>query len=168
MRAQALLHSLDIAPQAYFVMTVHRPSNTDNSIAMCNIAQALNQLDMPIIFPIHPRTRACLQQYDITWAKHIRFIKPVGYLDMLALERNAYRILTDSGGVQKEAIFLGVPCITLREDTEWPETVEVEWNVLVGSRRQAIIEAVGLPKPQPPQRKLFGEGDAAVRIAQSF
>jgi UDP-GlcNAc3NAcA epimerase len=166
--AQALLPALDIAPQTYFVMTIHRPSNTDNSVAMCNIAQALRQLDMPIIFPIHPRTRACLQRYDIDWAEHIRFIEPVGYLDMLALERNAYRILTDSGGIQKEAFFLGVPCVTLREDTEWPETVEVGWNALVGSRRQAIIDAVGLPKPQPLQRNLFGEGDAAVRIVQSF
>ena len=87
---------------------------------------------------------------------------------MLALERAAYRILTDSGGVQKEAFLLGVPCITLREETEWIETIEAGWNVLVGSRWEAIVEAVGLPKPNPPQQNPYGEGDAAIRIGYSL
>jgi UDP-N-acetylglucosamine 2-epimerase len=166
--AQALLASLRVTPQAYFLATVHRPINTDDPQAMHNIAQALNELERPIIFPIHPRTRIRLQEYDITWGKHIEFIEPVGYLDMLALEQAAYRILTDSGGVQKEAFLLGVPCVTLREETEWPETVEAGWNILAGSRWQAIIEAANLPKPQSPQRNPFGKGDAAIRIAQSL
>ncbi|HVB21540.1 MAG TPA: UDP-N-acetylglucosamine 2-epimerase (non-hydrolyzing) [Ktedonobacteraceae bacterium] len=167
-RTEALLHRLKVAPRDYMLVTVHRPVNTDDPTAMQNIALAFNKLNMPIIFPIHPRTRARLKNYDILWKKHVRFIEPVGYLDMLTLERSAYRILTDSGGVQKQAFFLRVPCVTLREETEWIETVEAGWNVLVGSRSQAILEAVDLPEPETPQQKLFGEGDAAIRIAQSL
>lgn len=167
-RTEKLLHELKLAPQNYALVTVHRPVNTDAAAAMQNIAFALNKLDIPIIFPIHPRTRARLEKYDISWKKHIRFIEPVGYLDMLTLERSAYRILTDSGGVQKQAFFLRVPCVTLREETEWVETVEAGWNVLVGSRSQAILEAVAFSTPETPQQKLFGEGDAAIRIARSL
>jgi UDP-N-acetylglucosamine 2-epimerase (non-hydrolysing) len=100
--------------------------------------------------------------------KHVLCIDPVGFIDMLTLEFGAYRILTDSGGVQKEAFLLGVPCITLREETEWPETVNAGGNMLVGTSWEGIIEAIGLPKPNPPQQKPFGEGDAAIRIAQSL
>lgn len=166
--AKRLLPALHIVPQTYVLVTVHRPANTDDPTALHNIAQALNQLDMPVIFPIHPRTCDFLKRYDIVWGKHVRFIQPVGYIDMLTLEREAYRILTDSGGVQKEAFFLGVPCVTLREETEWPETVEAGWNVLVGSRVQGIIEAVGRSMPKPPEQNPFGNGDAAIRIARSL
>jgi UDP-GlcNAc3NAcA epimerase len=166
--AQVLLPELGLKPQDYILVTVHRAANTDDPVAMRNIAHALNKLEMAVIFPVHPRTRACLKQYGITWEKHIQLIEPVGYVDMLALERAAYRVLTDSGGVQKEAFFLGVPCITLREETEWVETVEVGWNVLVGSCWESIVEAVSLPKPQPPQENPFGKGDAAQRIARSW
>jgi UDP-GlcNAc3NAcA epimerase len=167
-RAQALLPSLHVPSQAYVLVTVHRPANTDDATAMQNIAHALNKLELPVVFPVHPRTRACLEHYDITWGKHIRLIEPVGYLDMLTLESTAYRILTDSGGIQKEAFLLGVPCVTVFGKTEWPETVEAGWNVLVSSRWQAILEAINLPKPQPPQHNPFGPGDAAIRIVQSW
>jgi UDP-GlcNAc3NAcA epimerase len=167
-RAQALLPSLGVAPHAYVLVTVHRPANTDDPAAMQNIAHALNKLEMPVIFPVHPRTRTCLDRYDITWGTHIRLIEPVGYLDMLALERAAYRILTDSGGIQKEAFLLGVPCVTIFGKTEWPETVEAGWNVLVSSRWQAILEATSRQKPKPPQHNPFGNGDASIRIARSW
>jgi UDP-GlcNAc3NAcA epimerase len=167
-RIETLLPVLGVAPQAYVLLTVHRPANTDDPETMRKIAYALNRLEMPVIFPVHPRTRACLERYDVSWKKHIHLIEPVGYLDMLALEQAAYRILTDSGGVQKEAFLLGVPCITLREETEWRETVEAGWNVLVGSRWKAIVEAVTLPRPTPPQRNPFGGADAARRIASSL
>lgn len=167
-RTSVLLPSLDIAPYSYMLVTIHRPANTDDPTAMHNIAQALNKLGMPVIFPVHPRTRKYLGQYDITWGKHVRLIEPVGYLDMLTLEQAACRILTDSGGVQKEAFLLGVPCVTVVGKTDWPETVEAGWNVLVSSRWQAILEAVNLPKPKPPQHNPFGNGDAAMRIAQSW
>ncbi len=166
--AQALLPALEVIPQAYVLVTVHRAANTDDPEVIRDIACALNKLEMPIIFPVHPRTRACLERYDITWRKHIQLIEPVSYIDMLALERGAYRIFTDSGGVQKEAFLLGVPCVTLREETEWPETVEAGWNVLVGSSCQAIIEAAGRSMPKPPQQNPFGDGNAAVRIAQAL
>ena len=167
-RAESLLPALDLAPQAYVLVTVHRPANSDGPMAMQNIARALNQLDMPVIFPIHPRTRHALERYDIAWRKHIQLIEPIGYIDMLALEQAAYRILTDSGGVQKEAFLLGVPCVTLREETEWTETVEAGWNVLVGNGCQAIIEAIGRSMSKPPRQNPFGEGDAATRIAQDL
>lgn len=166
--AQVLLPALEVTPQGYVLVTVHRAANTDNPVVMGNIANALNKLEMPVIFPVHPRTRACLERCDIVWRKHIRLIEPVGYIDMLALEKAAYRILTDSGGVQKEAFLLGVPCVTLREETEWPETVQAGWNVLVGSCYQAIIEAVGRSMPKPAQQNPFGEGDAALRITRSL
>lgn len=165
---QAFLPSLNVVPQAYVLVTVHRPANTDNPTAMQNIAHALNKLEMPVLFPVHPRTRTFLEHYDIAWGKHIHLIEPAGYLDMLTLERGAYRVLTDSGGMQKEAFLLGVPCVTIFGKTEWPETVEAGWNVLVDSCWQAILEAVNLPKPKPPQQNPFGSGDAAIRIAQSW
>ncbi len=167
-RTHTLLPSLGVKPQEYLLATVHRPVNTDNSEAMRTIALALNKLEMPIIFPVHPRTRMRLQGSDIEWGEHITFIEPVGYLDMLTLERSAYRILTDSGGVQKEAFLLEVPCITLREETEWPETVEVGWNRLVGNRWQAIVDAVQQSRPAAAHYNPFGDGDAALRIAESI
>jgi UDP-GlcNAc3NAcA epimerase len=165
---KSILPMLGIVPQAYMLVTVHRAANTDDPETMHRIAQALNKLEMSVIFPVHPRTRSCLERYSISWKKHVQLIEPVGYIDMLALEREAYRILTDSGGVQKEAFLLGVPCITLREETEWTETIEAGWNVLVGSRWEAIVEAVGLPKPNPPKQNPYGEGDAAIRIGYSL
>jgi UDP-GlcNAc3NAcA epimerase len=152
----------------YVLVTVHRPVNTDSAEAMRGIAEGLNRLEMPVIFPVHPRTRARLEGYDISWGKHVHLMEPVGYLDMMALGRTAYRILTDSGGLQKEAFLLGVPCVTLREETEWIETVETGWNVLVGTRWQDIVKAVDRPRPEPPKHNPFGEGDAAIRIAHSW
>lgn len=173
-RAARLLATWNIASrdnnsyEPYALVTAHRPVNTDDSEAMAGIARALNKLDMPVIFPVHPRTRNLLQRYGIAWERHIRLIDPLGYLDMLALEHAAYRILTDSGGVQKEAFLLGVPCITLREETEWSETVELGWNTLAGSRTHAILDAVYQPEPEAVMHNPFGEGDAAERIAQSL
>ncbi|MFL5662251.1 MAG: non-hydrolyzing UDP-N-acetylglucosamine 2-epimerase [Ktedonobacteraceae bacterium] len=167
-RARSLLPKLGVTPQSYVLVTVHRAANTDDPATMRNIAHTLNKLEMPVIFPVHPRTRARMEQYGITWEKHISLVEPVGYIDMLTLEWGAYRILTDSGGVQKEAFLLEVPCVTLREETEWPETVEVGWNAVVGTCCDAIIEAVGRSMPKPPQQNPFGDGNAAVRIAQAL
>ena len=166
-----LLPKLGVTPQDYLLVTVHRASNTDDPEAMHDIANVLNKLEIPIIFPIHPRTQACLAKYEITWKKHIRFIEPVGYIDMLALQSRAYRILTDSGGVQKEAFLLKVPCVTLREETEWVETLVGGWNVLAGTKSEAIVDAARLPKPLSApyvQQNPFGAGNAAVRIARSW
>src|SRR6266704_1946837 len=166
--AERLLQTFHRAPQSYALVTVHRAVNADNPEAMRGIADGLNRLEMPVIFPVHPRTRARLEHYAITWEKHVHLMEPVGYLDMMALGKTAYRILTDSGGLQKEAFLLGVPCATLREETEWIETVETGWNVLVGTRWQDIVKAVDRPRPEPPRHNPFGEGDAAIRIAHSW
>ncbi len=165
---EVLLPALGVAPQAYVLVTVHRAATTDDPETMQKIAHALNRLEMPVIFPVHPRTRACLERYGMSLKKHVQMIEPVGYFDMLALERAAYRILTDSGGVQKEAFLLGVPCVTLREETEWTETVEAGWNTLVGNRWETIGEVVGLPTPQSLRQNPYGEGNAAKRIAYSL
>lgn len=167
-RTERLLRSFHLAPQAYALVTVHRAANADNREAMRGIADGLNRLKMPVIFPVHPRTRARLEHYHITWENHIQLIEPIGYLDMMALGRTAYRILTDSGGLQKEAFLLGVPCVTLREETEWVETVEAGWNVLAGTQWEEIVKAVGRPAPELPISNPFGEGDAAQRIARSL
>jgi UDP-N-acetylglucosamine 2-epimerase len=167
-RVRELLPSLHITERGYILVTVHRPANTDDELAMSNIASALNALEMPVIFPLHPRTRDRIERYRLAWGEHITFIEPVGYLDMLALERSAYRILTDSGGVQKEAFLLGIPCVTMREETEWPETLEAGWNILTGNSPAAIIAALNLPQSQQPRGNPFGEGDAAERIARGL
>lgn len=166
--AGALLPRLGITAGNYALVTVHRASNTDNPEAMQDIAFALNKLEMPVIFPVHPRTRNCLQRYDIVWEKHVRLIEPVGYIDMLALEQHAFRVLTDSGGVQKEAFLLGVPCITLREETEWVETVQAGWNTLVGTRPHDILNALHKSGPGAAVQNPFGDGHAARLIAQSW
>jgi UDP-GlcNAc3NAcA epimerase len=133
-----------IHPKEYFLATVHRPDNTDNATNLRTIASALTELansTAPVIFPVHPRTRKRLMDAakDID-CSGLLLVEPVSYLDMLMLEKNAAAILTDSGGVQKEAFWLSVPCITLREETEWIETVEAGWNFVVGADKSAIID----------------------------
>jgi UDP-GlcNAc3NAcA epimerase len=167
-RTEKLLQRFDLTPQAYALVTIHRAVNADSQEAMYEIAEGLKRLEMPVIFPVHPRTCARLENYALAWARHIQLIEPLGYFDMMALARSAHRILTDSGGLQKEAFLLGVPCVTLRNETEWMETVEVGWNTLVGIRWQEIVAAANKPAPAAPQHNPFGAGDAGVRIARDL
>ncbi|HEY4383628.1 MAG TPA: UDP-N-acetylglucosamine 2-epimerase (non-hydrolyzing) [Ktedonobacteraceae bacterium] len=167
-RAAQLLPRLHVEPGNYLLATVHRAANTDDPRTFHSIVHSFNKLKYPIIFPAHPRARACIARYNVAFKKHVLVIDPPGYIDMLALQRSAFRILTDSGGIQKEAFFLGVPCITLRSETEWRETVVAGWNTLAGIHWRQIIEAVARPAPAPVEKKLFGEGDAALRIAGSW
>ena len=121
-----------------------------------------------MVFPCHPRTEKYLKDFGL-WqglTARINVIKPVGYLDMLLLEKNAKKIITDSGGVQKEAYLLGVPCITLRDETEWVGTVDDGWNVLVGPNREEIIDAARCFEPDHERQDVFGKGDASVRIVE--
>jgi UDP-GlcNAc3NAcA epimerase len=164
-RAPALLEQLDLSPGGYLLVTVHRAGNTDSPHRLAGILSALNAIPEPILFPVHPRTRQALERYGLQAADHVRLIEPVGYLDMLALEAHARMILTDSGGVQREAYFLGIPCLTLREETELMETVEVGWNLLVGTDPRRIVEAWRSFRPRGPRPPLFGDGHAAERIA---
>jgi len=167
-RASKLLPALDVAPGAYVLATIHRSANTDDPERLRRIVRALGDLALPVVFPLHPRTRHAVRRHAIAPAGAIHLIDPVGYLDMLTLERHAFRVITDSGGVQKEAFMLGVPCVTLREDTEWPETVDAGWNVLVGDSPTAMADAARRPAPVAPPGHPFGVGDAAIRIARSL
>ena len=163
-----VLSRLGIHPKEYLLATVHRPANTDNPEHLKAIFDAFRKLDEMIIFPVHPRTRSKIAELidDIEkFAPKLKLIEPVGYLDILSLEKNARMILTDSGGIQKEAYWLGVPCITLREETEWVETVNAGWNNVVGARKEAICSAVAnwiTPEDTP---NFYGNGRAAENIA---
>ena len=162
-----IIEKLGINKGQYLVMTVHRPSNTDSRENMTNIITALGEIGKHVVFAVHPRTRKYLQKYGL-WEKmpeNIILTDPVGYLDMLMLMSSAEKILTDSGGVQKEAYILGVPCITLRENTEWIETVAEGWNVLVGADKNKIIEAFSDQVRVHADRKVFNNG-ACRRIKE--
>jgi UDP-GlcNAc3NAcA epimerase len=163
-----ILQRVGLHSSGYLLATVHRASNTDNAENLRNIVKALNSIREPIVFPVHPRTRTALDRLNLAFASHVVAIEPVGYLEMLALESNARVILTDSGGVQREAYFLSVPCLTLREETELTETVEVGWNRLVGTEPASILEAVRGFAPPADHPPLFGDGHAAERIAATI
>jgi len=166
-----ILQDLGLKPKSYLLATVHRPYNTDIPENLRNILAAFAEIEEPIIFPIHPRTRQKIIEFGLdnpqSAIRNPKLIEPVGYLDMLVLEQNARLILTDSGGMQKEAYFFGVPCVTLRPETEWVETVEAGWNVLVGADRERIVDAVdrGFLGQRTPSH-IFGCGRAAERIVE--
>ena len=159
-----VLERLQLTPGAYTLATVHRASNTDDRERLRRILDALNAMTEVVVFPVHPRTCAALRDLPMQWASHVKLVDPVGYLDMLVLEQHARLIATDSGGVQREAYFLGVPCLTLREETEWTETVSAGWNILVGADPDRILAESSFQPPalRPP---IFGDGHAGERIA---
>ncbi len=136
-----ILSRLDLSPKSYRLATVHRSENTDDPDRLSGILQAFNRMPGPLVWPVHPRTRKKLAELDWQPAAQVRMIEPLGYLDMICLQSNAQQILTDSGGIQKEACWLGVPCITLRDETEWVETVQSGWNRLAGARPDSILLA---------------------------
>jgi UDP-N-acetylglucosamine 2-epimerase len=160
-RPLAILESLGLREREYVLATVHRSENTDDPTRLNGIWNAFAQLDEPVLFPVHPRTRKAICSNGLQLPENVRLIEPVGYLDMVALVRSARLMLTDSGGVQKEAYWLGVPCVTLRNETEWVETVKCGWNTLVGANTDAIIHAVRAFRPPAPRPELYGNGHAA-------
>lgn len=164
-----VLARLGLLPQSYLLATVHRPYNTDVPENLRSIFAAFDdiyrQTGRPVVLPLHPRTRKQLDALGLAVPAGVRLIEPIGYLDMLALEQAAALILTDSGGIQKEAYTLAVPCVTLRPETEWVETVQAGWNVVVGADRDAIVRTAtqrAWPAGSPPP--VFGDGHAAERI----
>lgn len=167
-----ILFKLNLKPKKYYLMTIHRQSNTDNRNNLKDIVRAIYELDLPVIFPIHPRTKKNLIETTPQIKKrNIVIINPVSYFDMLVLEKNSKVILTDSGGVQKEAYFFAVPCITLRDETEWVETVEEGWNIVVGTNKEKIIASTLNFNPPKKQKKIFGNaqaGNKIVKIIQNF
>ena len=160
----SVLQTLSLQPGQYALATVHRAANTDDVSNLAEIFDALALLREPVIVPLHPRTKAALMGTDIEVEPPVRIIDPVGYLDMLQLQKNARVVLTDSGGVQKEAYLLGVPCVTLRDETEWPETLAGSWNVLAGADCEAILRAARRPRPTADAPQVFGDGHAAERM----
>ena len=154
-------------PVTYVLATVHRAENTDDRERLSAIMEGFAESGRTIILPLHPRTKSRLAGFNITVADNIRLIDPVGYLDMVMLEKNASVIATDSGGVQKEAFFHGVPCVTLRDETEWIELVECGWNTLVTPFESAqitrLLSDYG-PKPKTTPT-FFGDGHSSSRIA---
>jgi UDP-N-acetylglucosamine 2-epimerase len=162
-RSQAL--ELDgVQAGAYALATVHREANTKEPV-LGRIVDALNALEEPVVFPLHPRTATAIEDQGLRLAGHVHPRPPAGYLDFAALASQARIVLTDSGGVQKEAYWYEVPCITLREATEWPETVELGWNRLAGTDPGAIAAAVAAAAPGPEHPPLYGDGHAADLIA---
>jgi UDP-N-acetylglucosamine 2-epimerase (non-hydrolysing) len=164
-----ILERLNLASKQYLVLTVHRPANTDSQEHMENIMGAVGKAGLPVVFPVHPRTKKFLEEYGMwNWLPaNIIAIEPLGYLDMLKLMRHACKILTDSGGIQKEAYILSVPCITLRDNTEWVETVEEGGNVLVGADIQDILLNIQQGFSESSFRNsLFGDGNAARHMSK--
>jgi UDP-N-acetylglucosamine 2-epimerase len=185
-RSSRILERLALKPKQYALMTVHRAENTDQSENLTDIFAAVNLMPLPVVFPCHPRTWRALQQHGLMVQRevtntpdvknsdcntHLILLQPQGYLDMLSLMSNASIILTDSGGIQKEAFWLKVPCVTLRRETEWPETVQLGWNRLAGTRPEHILSAVrGALQHErvdktPEESRIYGDGSSSERIA---
>ncbi|MCK6482726.1 MAG: UDP-N-acetylglucosamine 2-epimerase (non-hydrolyzing) [Phycisphaerae bacterium] len=201
-RQSRILSRLELAPREYCLATVHRAENTDDPQRLASIFSALNRLPLPVVVPLHPRTRNALQASmpapspsqgagrgegiphlltcspallsraapAVALPPHVRLIDPLPYLDLLMLEKHARAILTDSGGVQKEACFFGVPCITLRDETEWVELVDAGINVLAGADPERILAAVERLADRPPAPpiapRLYGNGRAAEELVR--
>jgi UDP-N-acetylglucosamine 2-epimerase len=164
-----ILPSLGLNPKGYLLATIHRPYNTDNPTALSSILSAFQQVAEAIIFPIHPRTMKALKTSKINVPPNVIRTDPLGYLDMLMLEQNARVILTDSGGIQKEAYFFKVPCLTLRPETEWVETTSSGWNSLVGTDPAKIITGLKTPlSPGLAHPDYFGDGHAGEKIVSTL
>lgn len=162
-----ILEDLKLKSKGYYLATIHRASNTDDPERLKAIIEALEELG-DVVFPCHPRAEKYLRRFGL-WEdlnRKVRVIKPVGYLDMISLEKSAKKIITDSGGVQKEAYLLNVPCITLREETEWVETVEDGWNVLACRDKDEIVRLARDFVPSQERRDVFGKGDASAKSAE--
>lgn len=166
-----ILKTLRLTSGQFVLATIHRAENTDDPARLAGIMEALDQiaLEIPVIIPLHPRTRKKIVLPDSGSADHrflaITFIEPLGYLDMVMLEKNAKVIITDSGGVQKEAYFHGVPCVTVRDETEWVELVKIGANSLAGTRKESIFEAFQMMKGRNVEiKRLYGDGDSSEKI----
>ncbi|GMU23986.1 MAG: UDP-N-acetyl glucosamine 2-epimerase [Phycisphaerae bacterium] len=167
-----VLERLNLPAGSYYLATIHRAENTDRADRLDGIVSALGRLEVPVVLPLHPRTRKTLGEKVRGLGPKVRLVDPLPYLDMLMIEKHARVILTDSGGVQKEAYWFGIPCVTLRDETEWVELVEAGANRLAGADPSLIAEAVNWAEQRlssratPVPADLYGDGHSAERIVQ--
>jgi UDP-GlcNAc3NAcA epimerase len=164
-RESSVLERIGVGEKQFVLATVHRAENADDPRRLTAIVRALAQANEPVVFPVHPRTRAALDA-SAPNLNGVHLIDPVGYLDMVRLETAARLIVTDSGGVQKEAYWLGVPCVTVRDETEWVETVAAGWNRLTGTDTGAIVAALRDFHPDTPRPALYADGCSADDIVR--
>lgn len=161
-----ILEKIFAKPGEYILTTIHRAENTNDINRLKNIIEALNESNKTVVLPLHPRTKKYVQSYNLNFGDNIKLIEPVGYLEMIALEMNSQKIVTDSGGVQKEAFFMKKPCITMRNETEWVETVENGWNIITGTDKNKILDAILNFQPSENQKSIFGDGKASYKILE--
>ena len=172
MRAAVAAERLGLSPGGYMLVTLHRPALVDGPLLPEVIAQlGAVARELPVVFPVHPRTRKMMETQELDAPAGVTLIDPVGYLDFLSLESDARVVLTDSGGVQEETTFLGVPCFTLRDNTERPVTVRAGTNTLLGLEPEkiaTILPALGRQDPAPPERPPLWDGRAADRVVDAI
>lgn len=160
---------LENLPQKFYLLTIHRAENTDDPLRLASIVEAINSVpDKHAVFPIHPRTRKIMREQGLAFKPHVHLLDPVGYYEMLCLESACTFVLTDSGGVQKEAFFLKKPCATMRDSTEWVELVDSGWNILVGADTTAIVRAINEPLSPVDYPDLYGNGNSSLKIIETL
>jgi len=160
------LKEYKLKEKGFLLLTLHRQGNVDSRENLNEIIAGLKEIPKTILFPIHPRTKKMLNTFQMELPGNVKVIPPLDYTKMLILEQTASAILTDSGGIQKEAYLMGTPCVTLREETEWVETVQTGWNILVGTDRKKIVSAYNNFHPAGKRPPLFGNYHAAEFIAE--
>ncbi len=163
-----IIERLELEPSTYHLLTLHRPQNVDNQAKLMEILSALREIKTQIVWPIHPRAKKMLDENkdSLIIPKNIKIVKPLPYIDFLCLENYSDFILTDSGGIQKEAYMLKKPCVTLRDETEWVETVTEGWNILTGTDKKKIVSAINSFKMPSTHSSFYGTGNATEKILE--
>ena len=159
-----ILNNLSLKQKEYLLLTLHRPYNVDDKCKLQKIFSALEETKKFIVLPVHPRTKKMIKNGNVIIPENILIIKPLGYLDFILLLKHAEKIITDSGGIQKEAYLNGIPCITIRPETEWVETVKAGWNILVGNKKNQLIKNCLNFKPPEYRPQYFGNGKSSKKI----
>ena len=167
---ESIIKKLNLQAGEYLLVTLHRPLNVDSISRLKSILTALHESGRQIVFPVHPRTHKNITESELgeiidSWS-NFKQLPPLSYATFLALAKRAYGIITDSGGVQKEAYFLGTPCTTIFPNTPWPETLKSGWNVLAEPEKGSLLKAVERSRPEGKRGTEFGEGDAALKIVK--